>query len=86
MASGLWEAAMDELLEIIMRDKTWSDELPRKIYIGILELIAPPKPKADAAEKAQSGGIQIAGKTVAEQDPQAELVSRYRRRLSMALN
>ena len=86
MAAGQWESAMDELLEIIMRDKAWSDELPRKIYIGILELLSPPKPKADPAEKGQSGGIEIAGKAVAQQDPQAELVSRYRRRLSMALN
>jgi putative thioredoxin len=86
MAAGQWEAVMDELLEIIMRDKSWQDELPRKIYIGILELLTPPKPKSDPADKAQSGGIEIAGKAVAQQDPQAELVSRYRRRLSMALN
>ncbi|MEY2802889.1 MAG: hypothetical protein RL657_225 [Pseudomonadota bacterium] len=86
MAAGQLEAAMDELLEIIMRDKAWSDELPRKIYIGILELMTPPKPKADPTEKSQTGGIEIAGKAVAQQDPQAELVSRYRRKLSMALN
>ncbi len=86
MAAGQWEAAMDELLEIVMRDKGWSDELPRKIYIGILELLSPPKPKADPADKSPAGGIEIAGQAVAPQDPQAELVSRYRRKLSMALN
>jgi putative thioredoxin len=86
MAAGQWEAAMDELLEIIMRDKNWSDQLPRKIYIGILELLTPPKPKADPSEKKQAGGIEIAGKAVAKQDPQAELVSSYRRKLSMVLN
>jgi len=86
MAAGQWEAAMEELLEIIMRDKAWSDQLPRKIYIGILELLTPPKPKADPSEKKQAGGIEIAGKAVAQQDPQAELVSSYRRKLSMALN
>jgi putative thioredoxin len=86
MAAGQFEAAMEELLEIIMRDKTWSDELPRKIYIGILELMTPPKPKADPAQKSQTSGIEIAGKAVTQQDPQAELVSRYRRKLSMALN
>ena len=86
MAAGQWEAAMDELLEIIMRDKTWSEELPRKIYIGVLELLTPPAPKPDPSEKGQTGGIEIAGKAVAQQDPQAELVSRYRRKLSMALN
>ena len=86
MAAGQWELTMDELLEIIMRDKAWSDELPRRIYIGILELLSPPKPKTDPADKTPAGGIEIAGKAVAQQDPQAELVSRYRRKLSMALN
>ena len=86
MAAGQWEAAMDELLEIVMRDKAWSDELPRKIYIGILELLSPPKPKADPTDKSPAGGIEIAGQAMAPQDPQAELVSRYRRKLSMALN
>ena len=86
MAAGQWEAAMEELLEIIMRDKAWSEELPRKIYIGILELLTPPKPKTDPKEKGTAGGIEIAGKTVAQLDPQAELVSSYRRKLSMALN
>jgi len=33
-----------------------------------------------------AGGIEIAGKTAVQQDPQAELVARYRRKLSMALN
>ena len=86
MAAGQWEAALDELLEIIQRDKAWSDALPRKIYIGILELLTPPPPKVQAQDKGNAGGIEIAGKAVAQQDPQSELVSRYRRRLSMALN
>ncbi len=86
MAAGQFEAAMEELLEIIMRDKAWQDELPRKVYIGILELMTPPKPKAEAQDKTQTGGLEIAGKASTPQDPQAELVSRYRRKLSMALN
>jgi putative thioredoxin len=86
MAAGQFEAAMEELLEIIMRDKAWQDELPRKIYIGILELMTPAKPKAEAGDKTQTGTLEIAGKTLTQQDPQAELVSRYRRKLSMALN
>jgi putative thioredoxin len=36
IAVGQWEAAMDELLEIIMRDKKWDDEAPRKTYVGLL--------------------------------------------------
>ena len=86
-AMGEWTAAMDELLEIIMRDKAWSDQAPRKAYVAILELLSPPKPKAAATGDGKSaGGIEIAGKAVAEQDPQAQLVSQYRRKLSMALN
>lgn len=87
MAQGEWTAAMDELLEIIMRDKAWGEGLPRKIYVAILEMIAPPKPKGamDASGKS-AGGIELSGKAAMQQDPQAELVSRYRRKLSMALN
>jgi putative thioredoxin len=86
MAEGAWTEAMDELLEIVMRDKQWQDGIARRIYVGILELLSPPKPKAAASDAKSAGGIEIAGKALAQQDPQAELVSRYRRKLSMALN
>ena len=87
MVGGDWTAAMDELLEIIMRDKAWNDALPRKIFVAILELLTPPKPKAAPTDASKSaGGIQMLGKVTAEQDPQAELVASYRRKLSMALN
>ena len=87
MAAGDWPAAMEELLEIIMRDKTWNDQIARKTYVAILELLAPP-PKRNAEQETgkTAGGIELAGKALAEQDPQTELVSRYRRKLSMALN
>lgn len=87
MVGGNWTAAMDELLEIIMRDKAWGDAVPRKTFVAILELLTPPKPKADplAAGKT-AGGIELAGKAVTELDPQAQLVTSYRRKLSMALN
>ncbi len=87
MVSGAWTASMDELLEIIMRDKTWMDAVPRKTFVAILELLTPPKPKAGPQDLGKSaGGIELAGKVVAEQDPQAQLVATYRRKLSMALN
>ena len=87
MAQGDYTAAMDELLEIIMRDKKWDEEAPRKTFIAILELLTPPKPKvsADATGKTASG-IEIAGKSAVQEDPQAAMVSAYRRRLSMMLN
>jgi putative thioredoxin len=87
IASGLMEEAMEELLEIIMRDKTWNNDVARKTYVAILELMTPPKPKADAAEVGKSkGGIELMGKSAMQEDPQMELLSRYRRKLSMALN
>nr|MBP6852191.1 tetratricopeptide repeat protein [Rhodoferax sp.] len=82
-----WTAAMDELLEIVMRDKTWNEEIARKTFVAVLELLTPPKPKAATGQPGKSaGGIELVGKATAETDPQAELVSRYRRKLSMALN
>ena len=74
--------AMDELLEIIMRDKAWRDELARKTYVAILEVMSKAaKPKAEAA--APKGTLEVAGKmTTASSDP---VVDAYRRKLSMAL-
>ena len=66
MAERRWTAAMDELLEILMRDKAWGDELARKTYIAILEVIEPPKPK-------------VADGQIPPDDP---TVATYRRRLS----
>ena len=87
MAAGQWTRAMDELLEIIMRDKAWSDQTARKHFVAILELLTPPKAKADAPVPGKSaGGIELTGQSAALEDPQAELLSRYRRKLSMALN
>ncbi|MEY5029010.1 MAG: Thioredoxin [Pseudomonadota bacterium] len=87
MAAGEWTAAMDELLEIVMRDKKWADETPRKTVVAILELLSPPPAKADPALAGKSaGGIELTSQSTASQDPQAALISSYRRKLSMALN
>ncbi|WP_334135737.1 thioredoxin [Tepidimonas sp.] len=85
IAQGEWTAAMDELLEIIMRDKKWADEAPRKTMVALLELLTPP-PQENSTPGKSASGIEVAGHSAAAQDPQAELVSRYRRKLSMALN
>jgi putative thioredoxin len=66
MAKQRWTDAMDELLEILMRDKAWNDDLARKTYIAILEIIEPPKPK-------------VADGQIPPDDP---TVATYRRRLS----
>lgn len=87
LVAGHWNQAMDELLEIILRDKAWNNELPRKTFVAILELLTPPKPKTAAADTGKTaGGIELTGKVTAHEDPQAQLVSSYRRKLSMALN
>lgn len=65
-AGQRWTDAMDELLEILMRDKAWSEDLARKTYIAILEIIEPPKPK-------------VAEGQIPPDDP---MVATYRRRLS----
>jgi putative thioredoxin len=80
-AAQRFTEAMDELLEIVMRDKTWRDELARKTYVAILELMTKPAPKAEAT--APTGKVEIAGKAiVAASDP---VIDSYRRKLSMAL-
>jgi len=80
-ASQRLTQAMDELLEIVMRDKEWSGQLARKNYVAILELMAKPAPKPVAA--APKGALELAGKVnTAPSDP---VVDAYRRKLSMAL-
>ena len=77
--------AMDELLEILMRDKGWNEELARKTYVAILELMAPAAPPkaASASTPAAKGALEITGKVdTAPADP---VVDGYRRKLSMAL-
>lgn len=66
MALQQWTLAMDELLDILMRDKTWSEELARKTFIAILEIIEPPK-------------VKVADGQIPPTDP---TVATYRRRLS----
>ena len=83
-AAGRHTEAMDELLEIIMRDKAWSEERARKTYVAILEIITKPQPKpAPADAGAKKGGLELTGKAaVPSGDP---VVDQYRRKLSMAL-
>ena len=66
MAQQRWTEAMDELLEILMRDKTWNEDQARKTYIAILDIIEP------APVRVADGQIPPVDATVAS----------YRRRLS----
>lgn len=75
-----WTEAMDELLEILMRDKTWSEGRARKTYVAILELMSKPAPKPAAETK---GTLELTGKAaVVPGDP---VIDQYRRRLSMVI-
>ena len=83
-AAQRFTQAMDELLEILMRDKTWKDELARKTYVAILDIMTPTAPpKATVAAAPTKGALEITGKVDnASSDP---VVDGYRRKLSMAL-
>jgi putative thioredoxin len=80
-AASRFTQAMDELLEIVMRDKAWNSDLARKTYVAILTLMAKPAPKPAAGEA--KGALEVTGKAAAvSADP---VVDQYRRKLSMAL-
>jgi putative thioredoxin len=69
MAQQRWTDALDELLDILMRDKAWKEDLARKTYIAILDIIEVPKPK-------------VADGQIPPDDP---TVATYRRRLSSVI-
>jgi putative thioredoxin len=82
-AASRFTQAMDELLEIVMRDKGWNQEAARKTYIAILNVMAKPAPKP-AANQPAKGALELTGKSAPSTatDP---LLDQYRRKLSMAL-
>lgn len=86
IAAGEFTLAMDELLEIIMRDKKWNDEAARKTYVALLEVMSKPPVKPSPAAAGAADGkpkLEIAGKhEVISNDP---VIDQYRRKLSMAL-
>lgn len=69
IAAGRWTDALDELLDILMRDKAWSEDLARKTYIAVLDVMEAPKPK-------------VADGQIPPEDP---TVATYRRRLSSVI-
>ncbi len=64
-----WADALDELLEILMRDKAWSEDLARKTYIAVLDIMEAPK-------------LKVADGQIPPEDAE---VARYRRRLSSVI-
>ena len=69
MAQQRWTESLDELLEILMRDKSWNEDLARKTYIAILDIMEEPKPK-------------VADGQIPPENPK---IASYRRRLSSVI-
>ncbi len=69
MGQQRWTDALDELLEILMRDKAWSDDLARKTYIAVLDIMETPRLKV------ADGQIP----------PEDAVLASYRRRLSSVI-
>jgi putative thioredoxin len=82
-AAGQFTQSLDELLEILMRDKSWNDELARKVYVGILELMAKPAAKAGPEAASDKPKLEITGHAAAA--PSDPVLDQYRRRLSMTV-
>lgn len=69
MGQERFTEAMDELLEILMRDKSWNEDAARKTYIAALDILEPPK-------------MPVAEGQIPPEDP---VVASYRRRLSSVI-
>jgi putative thioredoxin len=69
MREQRWTDAMDELLDILMRDRAWNNEAARTCFVAVLDIITPPPPK-------------VAEGQVPPEDP---TVAKYRRRLSSVI-
>lgn len=82
-AARRFTLAMDELLEILMRDKAWRDGLARKTYVAILEVMREPQRPAAAEPTVAKGALELDVKQpLPATDP---VVDSYRRRLSMVV-
>ena len=81
-AAQRWTAAMDELLEILLRDKVWHAGAARKAYVAVLELMTKRSAPRDEAS-APRGTLEVASRP--STTPADPVVDAYRRRLSMAL-
>jgi putative thioredoxin len=74
--------AMDELLEILMRDKAWQDGLARKTFVAVLEVMG--RQTARTAERSHpKSTLELAGNQ--PRVASDTVVDSYRRRLSMVV-
>jgi putative thioredoxin len=82
-AAQRFTECMDELLEILMRDKAWRDELARKTYVAVLEVMNVPQRAAAPDPSATKSTLELGGKLVAV--PSNPVIDSYRRKLSMVV-
>ena len=81
-AAQRFTQSMDELLEILMRDKGWREGLARKTYVAVLTVMSRPNRPSPEREPAM-GTLDLAGIKMAL--PTDSVLDSYRRRLSMVL-
>ncbi|WP_298827842.1 tetratricopeptide repeat protein [uncultured Piscinibacter sp.] len=80
---GRFTDALDQLLEILMRDKQWHEGLARTTYLAVLQLL-----RREEMQAASTAALPDATSTlVARASPPAQqsVADTYHRRLSMAL-
>ena len=82
-AARRFPRAMDELLEILMRDKTWREGLARRTYVAVLEVMSELGKGVETMPVAVRETLHLGhNQPHVMSDP---IVDTYRRRLSMAV-
>ena len=82
-AEGHFTGALDELLEILIRNKSWNDDQARKTYVAILQIMTKDVTPPRVEDSARKGTLEVTGKAaLPSSDP---VIDAYRRKLSMAL-
>jgi putative thioredoxin len=84
-AKAEFAQAMDELLEILTRDKNWGDQRARVMYVAILEVVQ--SHPIDSQLAARPNATELTGIAIEKRVTPLDgsLSARYRRRLSMAI-
>jgi putative thioredoxin len=82
-ARGRFTDALDELLEILMRDKQWRDGLARRNFLAALQLLR--RAEQQAASTAEPPDAKTGFVAQTARPPRQSIADTYHRRLSMTL-
>ena len=82
-AAAQFTQALDELLEILTREKQWQDGLARRCYIAVLQLLRSAESSAAADNTPARETSAVVGPSTAP--ARSTLADTYHRRLSMVL-